>query len=732
MPCSSDQRCYPKGNDKKSTCAKPTTGYAHRGVNKVKGTLKNISLLGLAISLTSCAAFTAGQGASVPELEPRQSAASDSRGIESGIDPQGLDNNPSDNERFALIEEINRDGRPSGIQPYREPAPRPVQTPSEDIVALNYEQADLRDILTEMADTLDISMVIDPTIADRVSLRTAQNRPLSYDDIWPLLRLLVRENGILLEQVGNVWYARKAVTNVPLEITTPDVSGVASRVMQITPLTHVSSASAIELLAPLLQPDGLVTRIANSNTVAVTATPSQLNRINELLDLIDDDPFQSQGIQLYPLTHASATDVAQELKDLLILIEGPSPAYQVQGLDRINALLVTAPASRGFDEITRWIRILDADRQEQAEQLFQYRVKNLNAVDLATTLGEVFQREDSAEPRDFAQLVDPANPLVATSEPPATMVSANTGGFSFAISANIQVTIVADESTNSLLIRANPRDYRQLLATISQLDVAPLQVMINAVIAQIVLSEDSSFGVDWSRVLENAGAGTATNVSTGFLPTSSLGGLLFNRAFIDGAARVDATLEAIAVNNDVRLLARPSLTVINNMEGLIRIGAEVPVQLGETIGVGGSSTTNIQYRPTGIELNITPRINDDGVVNLTIRQELSSVSESSGVGNNPIFENQEIETTVVVRDGENVVLGGLIQSSNNAFNTGVPYLNRVPGLGRLFSYQRDNDERRELFIVLRPEIVNLDSQTNDNFRAILSRFEMAADLIDGQ
>lgn len=708
----------------------------------MKGTLKNISLLGLAISLTSCAAFSAGQASGVPELEPRQSPASDTRGSGSGIDLLGVDNNQVDNERLALIEEINRDGRPSGIQPYREPAPRPVQAPSEDIVALNYEQADLRDILTEMADTLDISMVIDPTIADRVSLRTAQNRPLSYEDIWPLLRLLVRENGILLEQVGNVWYARKAVTNVPLEITTPDVSGVASRVMQITPLIHVSSASAIEFLAPLLQPDGTVTRIANSNTLAVTATPSQLNRINELLDLIDDDPFQSQGIQLFPLTNASATDVAQELSDLLILIEGPSPAYQVQSLDRINALLVTAPAARGFDEITRWIRILDADRQEQAEQLFQYRVKNLNAVDLATTLGEVFQREDSAEPGDLlasaVQLVDPTNPLVSASEPQATMMTATPDAFSFAISANIQVTIVADESTNSLLIRANPRDYRQLLATISQLDVAPLQVMINAVIAQIVLGDDSSFGVDWSRVLENAGAGTATNVNTGFLPTpsqsgtSGLGGLLFNRAFIDGAARVDATLEAIAVNNDVRLLARPSLTVINNMEGLIRIGAEVPVQLGETIGVGGSSTTNIQYRPTGIELNITPRINDDGVVNLTIRQELSSVSESSGVGNNPIFENQEIETTVVVRDGENVVLGGLIQSSNNAFNTGVPYLSRVPGLGRLFSYQRDNNERRELFIVLRPEIVNLDSQTNDNFRAILSRFEMAADLIDGQ
>lgn len=710
----------------------------------MKGTLKNMSLLGLAIGLTSCAAFDAQQGDLIPELQPRQSSAVAASSSASGIELLAVGDEQIDNERIALIDEINRDGRRPGIQPYREVAPAPVQQPSEDIVALNYEQADLRDILAELADTLDISMVIDPTIADKVSLRTAQNRPLSYQDIWPLLRLLVRENGILLEQVGNVWYARKAVTNVPLEITTPDVTGISSRVMQITPLTHVSSASAIELLAPLLQPDGTVTRIANSNTVAVTATPAQLTRVNELLDLIDDDPFQNQGIQLYPLSNASATDVAQELKDLLTLIEGASPAYQVQGLDRINALLVTAPAARGFDEITRWIRILDADRQEQAEQLFQYRVKNLNAVDLATTLTEVFQREESAEPSGLltepAQTADPANPLVTIIDSAFTtaMPSSAANAVTVAISANIQVTIVADEPTNSLLIRANPRDYRQLLATISQLDVAPLQVMINAVIAQIVLSDDSSFGVDWSRVLENAASGSVTNVSTGFLPTpragetSGLGGLLFNRAFIDGAARVDATLEAIAVNNDVRLLARPSLTVINNMEGLIRIGAEVPVQLGETIGVGGSSTTNIQYRPTGIELNITPRINDDGVVNLTIRQELSSVSESSGVGNNPIFENQEIETTVVVRDGENVVLGGLIQSSNNSFNTGVPGLNRVPGLGRLFSYQRDNNERRELFIVLRPEIVNLNSQNDANFRAILSRFEMAAELIDGQ
>ena len=153
------------------------------------------------------------------------------------------------------------------------------------------------------------------------------------------------------------------------------------------------------------------------------------------------------------------------------------------------------------------------------------------------------------------------------------------------------------------------------------------------------------------------------------------------------------------------------------------------MQLGETIGVGGS-TTNIQYRPTGIELQITPRINEEGVVNLTIRQELSSVSGSAGINQNPIFQNQEIETSVVVRDGENVVLGGLIQNTNDQLNTGVPYLNRVPGLGRLFSYQQDNNERTELFIVLRPEMINLNNQTNSRYQEILNRFELAAEMLE--
>jgi general secretion pathway protein D len=293
----------------------------------------------------------------------------------------------------------------------------------------------------------------------------------------------------------------------------------------------------------------------------------------------------------------------------------------------------------------------------------------------------------------------------------------------------LTVKIVADEATNSLLIRSTARDYRQLLTTIAQLDVVPLQVMVNAVIAQITLTEDTRFGVDWSRVASDALDPLSSSTVTDFAP--NLNGLMFTRGFVDGSSRVDATLEAIAQNNEVRLLARPSLTVGNNQEGEIQIGAEVPVEAGESISAGGLSTTNIQYRDTGIGLLITPQINEDGVVNLIINQTLRSVDNSaSGINNNPVFNNQEITTTVVVRDGDNIVLGGLIQTDTENLNTGVPLLNRVPGIGNLFSYQQDNLERRELFIVLRPEIIDLNERGGPQYAEILDRFELASDLFE--
>lgn len=643
-------------------------------------------------------------------------------------------------EQQNLIEEINRDGLSFSYPGFSEQVPVPVDVQGPDVVELNYEQADLRLVLEQLAESLDISILIDPSIDKRISIRTSPDRPLQREDIWPLIRLLTRDAGIFLERVGDVYNARMINSSLPADIIGPDSSAetVNSQVMQITPLTYVSTETAVEALGPLLAPEGSVSQLGSRDLLMITASDFLLQRANELLMLIDADPFSNQGIHLYQLSNANAPEVAEELVEILELIEGASPAYQVRGIERINAILVTAPASRGFEEISRWVEILDADSQEQVEQLFMYKVKNLDALELAETLSTVFEEEDDplTPPNigrsDTLNIVDT---LAAEASQTATAETGQapltTGGTSAngAVSANLTVKIVADEATNSLLIRSTARDYRQLLTTISQLDVVPLQVMVNAVIAQITLTDDTRFGVDWSRVAGNTLNPISSSTTTDFAP--NLNGLMFTRGFIDGSARVDATLEAIAQNNEVRLLARPSLTVGNNQEGEIQIGAEVPVEAGESISAGGLSTTNIQYRDTGIGLLITPQINEDGVVNLIINQTLRSVDNSaSGINNNPVFNNQEITTTVVVKNGDNIVLGGLIQTDTEALNTGVPLLNRVPGLGNLFSYQQDNQERRELFIVLRPEVINLNDQAGPQYSDILDRFDLASELFE--
>jgi general secretion pathway protein D len=694
----------------------------------LQATKKPLALLLVGFALSSCAVLDAQSGAGNSGQSSSNSVTRNSTSRNAAVVMPQTDVNIAA-EQQAIINEINRDGAALQYDGIPELGPTPLEPLTGNVVEFNYEQADLRLVLEELAAALDVSIVIDPTIDSKVSIRTSSARPLSEEDIWPLIRLLTRDAGVVVNRVGNVYNARKITSALPTEIATPDTlgQGTAARILQITPLTFISTESAVQVIGPLLGPDGEVRTLVGNGTLAISASESQLQRINELLFLVDADPFQNQGIHLYQLFNANAVEVADELTEILLLIEGSTPAYQVKGIERINGILVTAPASRGFEEISRWLQILDSDGQEQVEQLFHYQVNNLSAVELAETLSEVFEDGDD----DALAIANRGNDVENNTLDSVgladgiSVVTTNT-----VVSANLSVKIVADEATNSLLIRSTARDYRQLLTTINQLDAVPLQVMINAVIAQITLSEATKFGVDWSRIAADSLVDPiSTNASTGFVP--QLGGLLFTKSFIDGASQVDATLEAIAINNDVQLLARPSLTVANNQEGDIQIGSQVPVEQGQSLGNAGVSTTNIIYRDTGIVLSITPQINNEGIVNLIIRQELSSVDGgATGVNNNPVFNNQEINTTVVVRNGENVVLGGLIQTETENLNTGVPGLNRVPLLGRLFSYQQETVERRELFIVLRPEIINLNSETGLEYQDILDRFDMASDLIE--
>lgn len=642
---------------------------------------------------------------------------------------------------------INREGRVLQLGRIAETAPV-VTTPANDTVELNYEQEDLRLVIEQLGTALNINMLIDPTIDSKVSLRTSPASPMSYNDIWPLIRLLARNAGVTIEQVGALYEFKLNASAIPVEIVQP--SGLAaasgSTVLQVTPLTYISLDAAETILKPLLQPDGAIIRLGTANVLGISGSAAQLTRVNNLLKILDDDPFQNQGIQLYELVNSRATSVAEELIDVLKLIEGEQPSYQVLGLDRINAVLVVAPANRGFTEVTRWIRLLDAESQEQVEQLFVYKVKNLKADALGETLNKVFVDNNNdadlaarAERNTAAGTVFQTSPngqgvVVRSLADPTAAQQQDT-----AVSANITVTIVADEGTNSLLIRATPREYRQLLTTISSMDTVTPQVLINAVIGQVTLTDGTRFGIDWTRVSGNLSA-SPRRLSSNLLPdtifdaTTGLplagSGLVLTRSFMDGSAVIDATLNAIAEDNEVTLLARPTILATNNKEGSIHVGQSVPVNNGTTV-INGGSTENIAYQNVGIDLKITPQINDDGYISLEIEQALSSVEDgATGVAGNPTFTDQKIMTSVVVADQSTITLGGLIQEEDSDQQSGIPGLQKIPVMGRLFSYSDIKRSRRELFVILRPQIIYGDERDDSVQRAFRASFINVAALLN--
>lgn len=622
--------------------------------------------------------------------------------------------------------EINRRGGLPAIPGARAAMPpMPQVQPADDIVVLDYEQVELRQVLEEIADTLGIALVIDSSIADKVTVRTAEGNPLKHQDLWPLLQLLMHDAGVMMERQGNVYFVKKMPQPVPPDIGDMATAGrsTAPEVLQITPLRYITVDAAAQAIKPLLDPKGRLISLPTLNVMGIVTAPPRLQRINQLLQLLDADPFVHRGMRLYRLGNAKAQEVQGDLDKILKAVEGAKPAYQLIALERVNALLVIAPPNRGFDQVSQWIELLDEENEEGGEQVFIYRVRNLKATTLASTLSEVFKEEekdDLPKQNKNEPKTDPAQPDNAPPDP-ATPTPPTSG--KLRVSAELKVSIVADEDTNSLLVRARPRDYRQLLETISVLDQVPKEVMINAVIAEVRLTESTKFGIDWGYFFgskgflgTNFGVGGSSVLSPNHADAvydqfnfgDSMTGLVLRNA----SNSLTGILNLVASDSEVQLLSRPSILVRNNQEATMNVGGDEPTitrvntTSTTTVNSNFTSSNEVQYRQTGITLKVTPHINDDGIINLDIYQEISNRGEDRTVQQLPSFIQRKIETSVVVRDGNPIVLGGLIDTREDDSQSGIPYLMNAPVLGRAFSNTSQGLTRVELVVIIVPQIVN--------------------------
>ncbi|WP_069470519.1 type II secretion system secretin GspD [Candidatus Marithrix sp. Canyon 246] len=586
-----------------------------------------------------------------------------------------------------------------------------IDLSDDDPINLDFDQVALRQVLQILSDALGIGIIIDPKITEKVTIRTAKDKPLTKKDLWPLLQMLLRDAEITMERKGNVYYVKKTkpehlpdtVGMIPETLTATSFE----EVMQVTPLRYITADAVKNVIDPLLKPKGRIVALPGLNFIGIVTTPARLKRINKLIKVIDADPFLHRGMRLFRLYNSKATEVQAELDKILKAMSGNTKStYQVIALERVNALLVVAPPRSGFSKVASWVQILDERTPDITQQLFVYKVKNLEAKKLQTTLSAAFKITDkkAAEEKRQRELRQQQNQTAITNPPLAPP-----GYGLLPVSAELDITIVADEATNSLLIRATAKEYRQLLETIAVLDQIPKEVLINVVIAEVGLSEVNKFGIDWSYMFGgNAREGSGDTVQRSYIGTEfkvgSASGLVLNHL----AGSINALLNVISTHNQTRILSRPSLLVRNNEEASINVGANEPYLGDLTTGaVGVQPTQSVQYKDVGITVKVTPRINDDGIINMKIYQELSQLGDLRTEKQLQSFIQRKIETHVVVRDRSAIIIGGLIETINKDNKQSIPGLRDIPVIGdKVFSTSDLDNKRTELVLIIVPQIVD--------------------------
>jgi len=487
-----------------------------------------------------------------------------------------------------------------------------------------------------------------------------------------------------------------------------------------------------ELFLKTIRENVLVTHSERTNSVIVTAPPAALQLIEALVRKLDRIQKRSVLVKVFKLINSDATKMVELLEQMFaqdegseseaefqrgreIEVEGASgagssgvPTASSQGnvskgtfgrpkttftADQRTNSILTAGWPEDIDVVANVISQLDNQQVPDRERIV-YSVVNGTAADLQATLQDYFDQD--------AQRIDRLGDSVSAQ---ARM--------------DQEVQVVAYEESNQLVLSTSPRYRRQVLDLIEQLDQAPPQVMIQVMIAEVTLDDRFEMGMEFA-LQQLRFSETATPGGNGILQSthfdaiggtdlgaagSGLGGVSFTLTGED----FNFLVRALQSDSRLEVIQRPSVMCQNNQTANISVGQDVPTVTGSTIGIGGQATSQVQYQKVGIILDVEPHINPDGFVYMNVRPEVSSISDSSvNIGNGavlPIFNSRSAETTVAVKDGETVIIGGLITTIDNESESKVPVLGDLPGIGAAFRSTVRTKNRTELLIALTPQIV---------------------------
>ena len=609
------------------------------------------------------------------------------------------------------------------------PVARASAAPNE--VTLNFENADIEGVVKAMAEITGKNFVIDPHVKGTINIVSATPIPKSqvYDVFLSALRL---QGYAAVEDRGLVKILPEADAKVHRNRSFSGLDAQGDRIQtRVFKLTHESAARLLPTLRPLIAPNNSITAVDSSNTLVITDYASNLQRIARVIASIDQ-PAGSEPVMI-PLHFASAIDAAQTINRLFAdAAPGQTDIGQRSAVvadARSNSLLVRVADPSRLAQVRRFAAMLDTPTRD-AGNIHVVYLKNAEAGKIAATLRAIYSGNTARSGATGA--TGAANP--------AGNAAGLQGATPAAEGENEPGIIQADAATNSIIITAPDAIYNNLRGALEKLDVRRLQVYVEALVVELTASKAGEFGIQWQDLSGINQAGRQVIGGTNFggagqniigissNPTSAGPGL--NLGVMNGTVTIGGVqilnlgllVRALQTDNNANILSTPTLLSLDNEEAKIVIGQNVPFITGQ-YAISGAATTptpfqTIERKDVGLTLRIRPQISEGGQVRLQIYQEVSSIADTTNIAG-VITNKRSIESTVLVNDGQIIVIGGLIQDSTGGGVSKVPLLGDIPIVGGLFRQNTRSRTKTNLMVFLRPTVLRdaqrADAVTSDRY-----------------
>ncbi len=607
---------------------------------------------------------------------------------------------------------------------------------SEGEVTLNFESTPISDVVkTILGDILGLNYSIDENVTGNVSMRTTS--PIGREALLPTLENLLHMRGAALIKGANFYEILSAAQKLPSGLRpTTSLDAASGAQVVIVPLRYIGAREMNRILDTVKSASSSVVVDEYRNIVMLAGTHSELVNLRETIGIFDVDQLSGMSVGLFRLGNADASTVADELESVFgDHSEGPlAGVIRLTVIERLNALLVVTPQQKYLHDAETWIKRLDHTESLHGTNMYVYYVQNSKAEALAETLTQLFEGRDNRAPKrslrdQSAALAKPSavrksaekssgkSPATAAQRPGIPATTSEVGG----------VTIIADIETNALLVLGSAADYAEIEKAIKKLDVMPMQVLVEASIVEVTLDKELEYGLQWffkdSHGKFNGTGGL--NIPSDGNVAGALKGVIspadFTYAIFD-AGGTRAVLNAVAGDSRLNVLSSPSLMVLDNQTATIRVGDQVPIRTSESTNTNSDNfnvTSQIQYRDTGVMLEVTPRVNSGGMVVLELTQRVDDVDQTDTSGiDSPTIIQREITTSVAVQSGETIVLGGLIRENKQQADRGIPFLRDIPVVGAIFSGKQKIVSKTELIVMITPTAVS----TSEDARNITDEY----------